>query len=223
MTTRDEILGELRGVLERASLLDAVIGPAVFGLVDVLAGTTPAVVAGLAVAVVVVVWRLVRRGSLQYALAGVGGTLLASAFVIVTGESETYFLPGIIGGFLSAAGIVISIAVGYPFVALMSAFTRRWPLEWYRHPRIRPAYTVVSWIWVAFFLMRASLQWVLFLDGSVGTLAIVRIATGWPAWVVLLVASYVVGRARLTALDGPSVEEWETDAEPPWEGQRHGF
>jgi hypothetical protein len=38
-----------------------------------------------------------------------------------------------------------------------------------------------------------------------------------------LIASYLYGTWRLRNLGGPSVEEFKSGAEPPWEGQQRGF
>ena len=42
-------------------------------------------------------------------------------------------------------------------------------------------------------------------------------------WVLLLIVSYLYGTWRLRSLGGPSVEEFKSGAEPPWEGQQRGF
>ena len=41
--------------------------------------------------------------------------------------------------------------------------------------------------------------------------------------ILLLVASYLYGLWRLQRLNGPSVEEFRSGAEPPWQGQKRGF
>ena len=217
------IAAELRHVLRRASLLDAVVGPLAFAVANALAGTGTAVAVGLGTALAVVLWRLVRGGSLTYAVGGVGGTVIASLLVGVTGRAEDYFLPGILSGAAMAAVLIISLMVRYPLVAVASSVTRQWPLGWYLHPRIRPAYMAATWIWVGFFGLRALGQYLLYREGSVEVLATVRVVTGWPALIGLLVITYLVGRWRLESLAGPSVEEWETDQPPPWQGQEHGF
>lgn len=214
---------ELRHVLSRASLLDAVIGPLAFAIANAVAGTGPAVAVGLGSALAVVLWRLVRGGSLTYAAGGVGGTVIASLLVGVTGRAEDYFLPGILSGAAMSAALLVSLMVRYPLVAVVSSVTRQWPLGWYRHPRVRPAYMIATWIWAGFFGARALVQYLLYREGSVEVLATVRVATGWPALLGLLVITYLVGRWRLESLGGPSVEEWESDQPPPWRGQEHGF
>jgi hypothetical protein len=214
---------ELRHVLSRASLLDAVVGPLAFAIANAVAGTGPAVAVGLGSALAVVLWRLVRGGSLTYAAGGVGGTVIASLLVGVTGRAEDYFLPGILSGAAMSAALLVSLMVRYPLVAVVSSVTRQWPLGWYRHPRVRPAYMIATWIWAGFFGARALVQYLLYREGSVEVLATVRVATGWPALLGLLVITYLVGRWRLESLAGPSVEEWESDQPPPWRGQEHGF
>ncbi len=223
MSRRREIVSEFRMIGRRASLLDAVIGPVVFALVNAMRGVTDAVIAGLAIAFVVVVYRLVRRGDVTYALGGVGGTLVASGLVLFTGRAEDYFLPGIVGGAFTSLAILVSIFVKRPLLALTSSVMRSWPMGWYLHPQVRPAYTFASWMWAGFFAARAGVQYLLYRDGAVGALAAVRVATGWPALVALLVITYLVGRRQLERLGGPSVDEWEANADPPWQGQSHGF
>lgn len=216
-------MGEVRSVMGESSLVDSAVGPIVFALVNGFAGPTAAVAAGLAVAGVVVGVRLVQRRPATYAFSGVVATVAASGLVLLTGRAEDYFLPGIITGALTAVAILVSILVRRPFVALTSAVVRGWPLGWFRHPRVRPAYTLVSWLWFAFFGLRAFVQYLLYRQGEVGLLAAARVAMGWPGILVLLAVTYVVGRWRLDRLGGPSVEEWESGAEPPWEGRQHGF
>jgi hypothetical protein len=46
---------------------------------------------------------------------------------------------------------------------------------------------------------------------------------GWPATILLLAVSYLYGTWRLRNLEGPSVEEFREETEPPWEGQQRGF
>ncbi len=100
---------------------------------------------------------------------------------------------------------------------------RRWPLAWYWHPQVRPAYSEVTWLWAVFFALRLLLQLSFFQGTGAGLLAALQIATGWPATILLLVISYLYGTWRLRQLSGPSVEEFKTGAEPPWTGQRRGF
>ncbi len=219
-----ELLEELREVLTgRARLLDALVPPLVFLVANAWWELTAAAVIAFALAVLTVAARLARRQQVGYALGGIGGTTVAVLAAAVTGRAENYFLPGILSGAATTLLILTTLAARRPFVAWASWVVRRWPLEWYWHPRVRPAYMEVSWLWAGFFGARSYLQWALVEDGSLVTLTAARLLTGWPATIVLLVLSYLYGTWRLRRLAGPSVEEFRTRALPPWEGQQRGF
>lgn len=216
-----EIWGELKSVGGPA--VDTVVGPIVFVTAHQLGGlTTAAFVAG-SVSSLIVVLRLIRGGPLRFAVGGLFGTGLAVGLALRSGRAEDYFLPGIISGAATSLLVLASIVVHRPAVALTSWFARGWPLEWYWHPQVRPAYSAVAWLWVGFFGLRAWYQWTLVRQNALVELAAVRLATGWPGTLTLLVVSYVTGRWLLRRLGGPSVEEFVTGAPAPWEGQQTGF
>jgi hypothetical protein len=223
-STLQEVWEEFRGVvLGRSGIADGIIPPLLFVAGNTVAGVAAGAMAGLGSAAAIIVWRLARGRPLRFALAGAGGTLLAVVLALRSGRAEDYFLPGIIGGTVTAAIVVVSILARRPFVAWTSWITRGWPLAWYWHPRVRPAYARASWLWAVFFGVRTLVQWRLYLGGDSSTLAAIRVASGWPALVVLLAATYLLGRRWLTGLEGPSVEEFESGAPPPWKGQPRGF
>lgn len=216
-----DVWQELRSIGGPA--VDTIVGPIVFVTANQLAGLTAAAIAAGGVALAIVIIRLIRRDPLRFALGGVIGTGVAVGLAVRSGRPEDYFLPGIISGAVTAIAVVVSIAVRRPLVAFTSWFARGWPLDWYWHPRVRPAYSAVAWLWAGFFGLRAWYQWSLASEGALVELAAVRLATGWPGTAMLLVVSYLMGRWLLDRLEGPSVEEFAAGAEPPWEGQQSGF
>lgn len=223
-STGRQLIDEMRGLLAgRAGVADGVLPPLVFVVANAIAGLQPAIVAASVVAVGIVGVRLATGRPLRYAMSGVFGTAIAIAVTARSGRAESYFLPGIVTGAATTIALVISLVVRRPLVAYASWATRGWPLGWFWHDRVRPAYSLVTWIWVAFFGIRTSVQAVLYLDGNVTTLGAVRIATGWPGLLGLLVVTYIVGRKKLESLNGPSVDEFEAMQPPPWSVQSHGF
>lgn len=219
-----EILEELQTVLAgRSNVLDSILPPLLFVLLNALWGLQVAIFAALGLALLVAGFRLIRRQSLLYALAGAGGVALAAGVAYLLGRAEGFFIPSLVSGAFNVLLCLISALVRRPVVALTSFVARRWPLKWYWHPRVRPAYSEVTWMWAAFFGLRLLLQFSLFQDEAASLLGIVQFVTGWPATIVLLIVSYLYGTWRLRNLEGPSVEEFVAGAEPPWEGQRRGF
>jgi len=217
-----ELADEFRTVLG-ARLLDIIVPPVIFLLVNGVWGLTAAMVSALALALLLGVARWRRGESLRYALGGAGSVLLALALVWLLGRAEGFFLPGLVSGALTAALCLFSLLIRRPLTAWSSFLARRWPLDWYWHPRVRPAYTETTVLWTLFFGARLAWQVILFRAAAAETLAWVQTATGWPALIGLLVITYLYGVWRLRNLGGPSVDEFKAGASPPWQSQRRGF
>jgi hypothetical protein len=219
-----ELVEEFRLVFTgRSNLIDSIAPPVIFLIVNALLGFEYAMWTSLAIALLITVLRLSKRQPLRYAFGGIGGVVLAIAIAQLLGRAEGYFLPGILTGGLTVIGCLVSVIAGRPLVAWTSYIARRWPLDWYWHPKVRPAYNEVTLAWAVFFAIRLGLQWSLFQEQAAGLLGIIQVVTGWPATIALLVISYLYGTWRLRHLKGPSVEEFRAGTGPPWTGQRRGF
>jgi hypothetical protein len=207
----------------RNSFLDAILPPIIFLLVNGLIGFQAAMWSALALSVVIAAARIFRKQSLMYALAGVGSVAFAIGIAWFLGKSEGFFLPGLISGSMTLLLTIVSLVIRRPMVAWTSYIARRWPLDWYWHPMVRPAYSEVTFAWAIFFAARLLLQFSLFENKDVNSLAMTNFITGWPATTLLLVFSYLYGTWRLAQLSGPSVEEFINNTPAPWQGQRRGF
>lgn len=210
-------------VLKRANVLDSLLPPILFFIVYSIFGFTSAASLALVLAVLLGILRAVRGQPLWFALGGGIGVGLAILITTWLGREEGFFLPGLASSLLTLGLCVISLIVRRPLVAWTSFIARRWPLAWYWHPRIRPAYSEVTLFWTIYFGARFLLQLDLFRQEATSSLALFNVILGWPATVALLVVSYLYGIWRLRRLEGPSVEEFRAGAEPPWSGQRRGF
>ena len=219
-----EITEEFRTVVVgRGNITDSIVPPFVFVVINALAGLQVAVAVSLAFALLIALIRLIRRQPLKYALGGVGAVVLATVVAQLLGRAEGYFLPAMVTGGGTLVVCVVSVLVRRPMVAWTSHLARGWPWAWYWHPKVRPAYSEVTWLWAFFFATRLLLQFALFQGAAPELLAVVNVAMGWPTTIVLLVVSYLYGTWRLRNLRGPSVEEFKQGAEPPWTGQQRGF
>ncbi len=223
--TLTELVDEFRTVvIERGHIVDAIVPPLAFLILNALSGLETAGWGALGIAGVLTVARLVRGERLGYALGGLAATGVAILAAWLSDEAAGYFLPGLVTGSVTVLACVVSVIVRWPLVALTSHVVRQWPVEWYRHPKVRPAYSEVTLGWAAYFMLRLALQSYLFFRNVEATvLGVINVALGWPATVLLLVASYLYGTWRLQNLGGPSVDEFEEGASPPWEGQERGF
>lgn len=219
-----ELLEELSAVFAgRNSFLDAILPPILFLLVNGLAGFQAAMWSALGLSVVIAVMRIIRKQSLIYALAGVGSVAVAIGIVWILGKSEGFFLPGLISGSMTLLLTIVSLVIRRPVVAWTSFIARRWPLDWYWHPQVRPAYSETTFAWAIFFAARLFLQYSVYQSEDVSLLAVTNFFTGWPFTILLLILTYLYGTWRLVQLKGPSVEEFKNNIPPPWQGQRRGF
>ena len=219
-----ELLDELRTVFNgRNSFLDAILPPIIFILINGLVSFQAAMWSALIVAVVIAIFRISRKQSLVYALAGVASVAVAIGIAWLLGKSEGFFLPGLVSGSMTLLLTIVSLVIRRPMVAWTSYIARRWPLDWYWHPQVRPAYSEVTFAWALFFAARLLLQFSLFENQDVNSLALTNFITGWPATILLLVFSYLYGTWRLVKLSGPSVEEFRNNTPAPWKGQTRGF
>ena len=220
-----ELGEELSGVLsgKGSRLIDSFLPPVVFLIVNSIAGLGAALWGALGVALAFAIYRLIRKENLTYALGGLGGTLVAAVFAGISGEGSGFFIPGFFSGAITIILCVVSVAFNRPLVAWSSFIARRWPLEWYWHPRVLPAYNEVTIAWAVAFSARLTFEFWLYQQDAVGALGTVRILLGWPFIVLLLIGTYLYGLWRLGKLQGPSVEEFKAGKAPPWEGQKRGF
>jgi hypothetical protein len=220
-----ELRDELRSVISGrwAGLLDSFFPPLVFLILNPLAGVNIALWGALGVTGLFAIFRILRKENLTYSLGGLGGTLLAAVFVKISGSGAGFFLPGLVSGAVTVILCVISVALNRPLVAWSSFIARRWPPDWYWHPKILPAYNEVTILWAVAFSARLTFEFWLYQQDALGALGTVRIFLGWPYLVFLLIVSYLYGLWRLGQLKGPSIEEFKSGKAPPWDGQKRGF
>ena len=190
MPDSKEIFEEFKSVFSGSNaLVDSALPPILFLLLNAIFGFQTAIFSSLAVGIGLAFLRIIRKQKVWYALGGIGATSLAIGLRYLLNSTTAYFLPTIINGGLTTLLLLISILVKRPAVAFTSALTRRWPLQWYWHPRIRPAYAEVTAIWVVFSGVKLAIQVMLYLSGNTNGLALFELISGWPALIVLLISA----------------------------------
>jgi Protein of unknown function (DUF3159) len=198
-----------RDLLTLDKIIDATVPPIVFVGLSGWLGLQPAAAGSFSLAVLLVVARMWRGQRLLYALGGLAGVMLGVGAALWSGTAAGFFVPGIIVNVVMGVACIVTILTKRPLIALTSAAIYRWPLDWYWQTNTRPAYSEITWVWAAFYLLRAALQGALVAQGAVGWLLVARILFGWPAFAGLLVGTYAYINWRLPRLGAPTVEEWQ--------------
>lgn len=174
-------LGGWRGSLETALPTIAFIGVWSWRQ-DLRAAVWTAV----AVAVVLAVLRIVQRSSLQHVFGAVIATGLAAFFAMRSGKAEDAFLPGMLISGAYLVGTLVSILVKWPVVGfLVGAGNPRVaedPFGWRRDSGMVRVCSRLTWVLVALYIVRLSIQIPLYLAGEVAALGVAKIVLGWPLW-----------------------------------------
>lgn len=141
----------------------------------------------IGVAVVLAVLRIVQRSSLQHVLGAVFATAIAAFFAMRSGKAEDAFLPGMLlsAGYL--VGTLVSILTRWPVVGfLVGAGDPRLaedPFGWRRDKGMVRVCSRLTWVLVALYVVRLSIQVPLYLAGQVAALGVAKIVLGWPLWI----------------------------------------
>jgi hypothetical protein len=156
-----------------------------------------ALVASVAVAVVMLVVRLVQRSTVQFvvnALVGIGIGWLFVTMSARSGGSEddqalAYFLPGILYNTGYSVLLAFTCLIGWPLVGFMVGSVTGDPTAWHRDRQVVRLCSLLTWVLVAPCVLRVVAQAPVWLsaksgaldaDTAVAALGILKIGLGWP-------------------------------------------
>jgi hypothetical protein len=151
-----------------------------------------AVWAAVAVGAVLLAIRLVRRETLQFALAGFVGVAIAAFVAKQTGRAEDFFLPGLLLNIAYGAAYLISIVVRWPLIGVIVGPLVGEGMEWRKDPDLVRLYSRASWIWVGVFAIRLAVQLPLYLAEELVALGVAKTAMGFPIFALAVWLSYLV-------------------------------
>ncbi len=191
------ILGQMGGV---SGLVYSSLPVLVFVPVSSYFGLVAAIIAALAVAAVILGWRLIRRDSLQPAISGFIGVGISALVAYVVGESKGYFLLGIWSSLAYAAVFAASVLIRRPIVGYLWGWFHEQDRDWRRVRRAVLAFDVATLTWVLVFGARFVVQNRLYDDDQTGLLGVTRIAMGWPLTGVAALVTYFAIRKAQEAL-----------------------
>jgi hypothetical protein len=173
----------------------------VFVPVSTLLGLLPAVAAALVVAALVLVWRLIRRDSLQPAISGFFAVGVSALIAWWVGESRGFFAYGIWSSLVYAAVFLASVLIRRPLVGYAWGYLAGHGHEWRTVRRAVLVFDVATCAWALVFGARFIVQHRLYDADEVGWLGIARIAMGWPLTAVAALVTFLAIRAAQRALD----------------------
>jgi hypothetical protein len=186
----------------------------IFVIASSVAGLLVAIVAALAVAALVLVWRLIRRESPQPAFSGFFGVAICALIAYIVGESKGYFLLGIWMSLVWAVVFAVSVVVRRPLVGYAWSWASGRGRGWRDVPRAVYAFDIASVCWALVFAARFVVQGLLYDADQTGWLAVARIAMGWPLTVAAALATYAAIKSVQRALSAGGDTGIEIEADP---------
>ncbi len=197
---------------DKRALVDTGTGPVAFAIVYAIFGLNTAAAVAVGLGVVLMIERLIRRKSPVNAIAGLFVTGLAAFIAVRTGKAETYFVPRALIQLGYAVAFAGSALIRRPITGYLVATLFRAEPGWSSLAPVRRAMTELTLAWAALFAFRAAVYGILIATGRVGWLAAASVAMGWPAFGLLMFASYRFVPKRLAQLGAPDPRHTEPAA-----------
>lgn len=168
----------------------------VFVLANSFWGLTAAIWAAIGSAVLITVVRLVRRESLQPAISGILGVVIAALIAQQTGSAKGFFLFGIWQSLAYGSVLVLSIVVRWPLVGVFWNFINGAGMRWRKDRRSVRDFDIATLALATVFAARFIVQRWLYEEDQTGWLAVAKIGMGFPLFgLALLVIVWAVRRS----------------------------
>ncbi|WP_264047139.1 DUF3159 domain-containing protein [Mycobacterium paraffinicum] len=209
--TPERLLGQVGGV---SGVIYSSLPVVIFVIASSVSGLLVAIGSALAVAALVLVWRLIRRESPQPAFSGFFGVAICALIAYLVGESKGYFLLGIWMSLVWAVVFAVSVVVRRPLVGYAWSWASGRGRGWRDVPRAVYAFDIASVCWVLVFAARFVVQGLLYDADQTGWLAVARIAMGWPLTLAAALATYAAIKAVQRALPAVGDTGVQIDADP---------
>lgn len=176
-------------------------------------GLLPAIGAAIAVATLILVWRLVRRDSVHPAISGFFAVGISALIAYLVGASKGYFLLGIWMSLFWSIVFTVSVVIRRPVVGYVWGWVNSHDRSWRGVRRAVLAYDVATLVWVAVFTARFVVQHHLYDADKTGWLGVARIAMGWPLTALAALVTYLAIRAAQRAVHQHDAADPADDAD----------
>lgn len=120
-------------------------------------------IAALAIALVLVVVRLVRKDTVKHAFSGVFGVAFGVVFAMMTGNAKDFYLPGMLYTLGLGLAYIVTTLAGVPLIGLILGPVFKENLSWRtRNPGRKKAYAKASWAWGLILLAKCAILFPLY-------------------------------------------------------------
>ena len=154
----------------------------------------PAIYASVAISVLLTIYRLIRKESLQHALSGLFGIAICALFAGHSGKASAFYLPSIYKNIFFLIIYGGANLIRYPLLGLVIGPILGENLEWRKHPARKKVYTQAGWLWAGMFALRIAIQYPLYLANKLNALGIANFFLGYPLYLAVLWGTWQILR-----------------------------
>ncbi|WP_371663102.1 DUF3159 domain-containing protein [Streptomyces sp. NBC_00280] len=182
-----EAFGGLRGMIE--TVLPGLLFVTIYTIKKDLHSSA---IAALAVSVLLVVVRLVKKDTVKHAFSGVFGVAFGVVFAMMTGNAKDFYLPGMLYTLGLALAYIITTLCGVPLLGLILGPVFKENLSWRtRNPGRKKAYAKASWAWGLILLAKCAILFPLYLWADTASLGWVLVALKIPPFLLAVWLTWV--------------------------------
>jgi hypothetical protein len=146
----------------------------------------PAIYGSVAFSVVLTIFRLIRKESLQHALSGLFGIAICALFAGHSGKASAFYLPSIYKNIFFLVIYGGANFIRYPLLGLVIGPILGENLEWRKHSARKKVYTQAGWLWAGMFALRIAIQYPLYLANKLNALGVANFFLGYPLYLAVL-------------------------------------
>ncbi|QKW09660.1 DUF3159 domain-containing protein [Streptomyces sp. NA04227] len=149
-------------------------------------------IAALAVSLLLVAVRLVRRDTVKHAFSGVFGVAFGVIFATVTGNAKDFYLPGMLYTLGLALAYIITTLAGVPLIGLILGPVFKENLSWRtRNPGRKSAYAKASYAWGLILLAKCAILFPLYWWADTEQLGWVLVALKIPPFLLAVYLTWL--------------------------------
>ncbi|MFI9124058.1 DUF3159 domain-containing protein [Streptomyces bikiniensis] len=182
-----EAFGGLRGMVE--TVVPGLLFVTIFTVNKNLYASA---IAALAVSLVLVAVRLIRRDTVKHAFSGVFGVAFGVVFAMMTGNAKDFYLPGMLYTLGLALAYIVTAMAGVPLIGLILGPVFKENLSWRtRNPGRKKAYTKASWAWGLILLGKCAILFPLYFWADPTRFGWVSVALKIPPFLLAVYLTWV--------------------------------
>jgi hypothetical protein len=187
---RDKVVNALGG---KKGLIDSGVPSIVFLVVfNISKEVNAAIMAALTLSLVLAIFRLIKKDTIQHSVSGVIGVLICAYFANKSGNASDFYIPKLLTNLGYGAVYLIANLVGWPILGVVLGPLLGENFSWRNNPARKRMYIKASWIWVAMFFSRIAVQYPIYKSGNVNLLGTVNLAMGYPLFFAAAYGTWLV-------------------------------